>query len=328
MSTSQNQGWLLLTNDDGIEAVGMKLLVEALNDRGHKVVVFAPSNNQSATGMRINLMTPLNWRFRNDLKSKWNVSNENLHLIELDGTPCDTMIVALDKGLQHILPEVIPRLVISGVNLGPNMSQDSYHSGTMGAAREAGLYGMPAIASSLTSFDDEGMQKAVNATVQLIEHAIEILPVIPENLRRPSVDISKPHVSRWPIIEDEPAWSNNPIEALRTAFRNGELMLNINTPPTWNGEFQTTRLGMRWYRDAISFAENADNENTATFTIGAASIDHTPVESSDCDAVMMDKSSISCLPTWPQTHPLAIDDRLLTWCLQSGEENYSIWLKI
>ena len=328
MSTSKNQGWLLLTNDDGIEAVGMKLLVEALNDRGHKVVVFAPSNNQSATGMRINLMTPLNWRFRNDLKSKWNVSNENLHLIELDGTPCDTMIVALDKGLQHILPEVIPRLVISGVNLGPNMSQDSYHSGTMGAAREAGLYGMPAIASSLTSFDDEGMQKAVNATVQLIEHAIEILPVIPENLRRPSVDISKPHVSRWPIIEDEPAWSNNPIEALRTAFRNGELMLNINTPPTWNGEFQTTRLGMRWYRDAISFAENADNENTATFTIGAASINHTPVESSDCDAVMMDKSSISCLPTWPQTHPLAIDDRLLTWCLQSGEENYPIWLKI
>ena len=328
MSTSKNQGWLLLTNDDGIEAVGMKLLVEALNDRGHKVVVFAPSNNQSATGMRINLMTPLNWRFRNDLKSKWNVSNENLHLIELDGTPCDTMIVALDKGLQHILPEVIPRLVISGVNLGPNMSQDSYHSGTMGAAREAGLYGMPAIASSLTSFDDEGMQKAVNATVQLIEHAIEILPVIPENLRRPSVDISKPHVSRWPIIEDEPAWSNNPIEALRTAFRNGELMLNINTPPTWNGEFQTTRLGMRWYRDAISFAENAENENTATFTIGAASINHTPVESSDCDAVMMDKSSISCLPTWPQTHPLAIDDRLLTWCLQSGEENYPIWLKI
>jgi 5'/3'-nucleotidase SurE len=328
MSTSQNQGWLLLTNDDGIEALGMKLLVEELNHRGHKVVVFAPSNNQSATGMRINLMTPLNWRFRSDLKSQWNVDDENLHLIELDGTPCDTMIVALDKGLQHILPEVIPRLVISGVNLGPNMSQDSYHSGTMGAAREAGLYGMPAIASSLTSFEDEGMQKAVDATVQLIERAIEILPMVPENLRRPSVDISKPHVSRWPIIEDKPAWSDNPIEALRTAFRNGELMLNINTPPTWNGEFQTTRLGMRWYRDAISFAENSDNENTATFTIGAASIDHTPVESSDCDAVMMNKSSISCLPTWPQTHPLAIDDRLLTWCLQSGEENYPIWLKI
>ena len=118
------------------------------------------------------------------------------------------------------------------------------------------------------------------------------------------------------------------VNSLLQSGKLGELMLNINTPPTWNGKFQTTRLGMRWYRDAISFAETSDNENTATFTIGAASIDHTPVENSDCDAVIMDESSISCLPTWPQTHPLAIDDRLLTWCLKTGEDNYPIWLKI
>ena len=124
MSNAKNQGWLLLTNDDGIQAIGMKLLVESLNRRGHKVVVFAPSNNQSATGMRINLMTPLSWRFRDDLKLEWDVEDNNLHLIELDGTPCDTMIVALDKGLNHILPDITPRLVVSGVNLGPNMSQD------------------------------------------------------------------------------------------------------------------------------------------------------------------------------------------------------------
>ena len=272
-------------------------------------------------------MTPLEWRFRNDLKEQWNVDDKDLHLIELDGTPCDTMIVALDRGLQHILPDVVPRLVVSGVNLGPNMSQDSYHSGTMGAAREAGLYGMPAIASSLTSFEDEGMESAVKATVEVIEQALEILPVVPENLRRPSVDLAKPHISRWPIIEDEPAWSSNPAEALRMAFRNGELMLNINTPPDWNGKFQTTRLGMRWYRDAISFSEGKDNQKTATFTIGAASIDHTPVNNSDCDTVMVRQSSISCLPTWPQTHPLALDDRLLTWSLKSGEHNYPVWLK-
>ncbi|MEC8540788.1 MAG: 5'/3'-nucleotidase SurE [Candidatus Thermoplasmatota archaeon] len=328
MPNEKNLGWLLLTNDDGIQAIGMRLLVEALNKRGHKIVVFAPSNNQSATGMRINLMKPLNWRHRNDLKSDWSVNDENLHLIELDGTPCDTMIVALDKGLQHILPEVVPRLVVSGVNLGPNMSQDSYHSGTMGAAREAGLYGMPAIASSLTSFDDEGMEEAVNATVEVIEQALEILPMEPLNLRRPSVDLSMSHISRWPIIEEKPAWSSNPKDALRTAFRHGELMLNINTPPNWNGQFQTTRLGMRWYRDAISFSQGDDNQSTATFTIGAASIDHTPVENSDCDTVMSGESSISCLPTWPQTHPLAIDDRLLTWCLESGENNYPVWLNV
>ncbi len=326
MMSGNDKGWLLLTNDDGIQAIGMQLLVEQLNKRGHKVVVFAPSANQSATGMKINLMKPITWRFRDDLKSIWNVNGENLQLIELDGTPCDTMIVALDKGLNHILPDITPQLVISGVNLGPNMSQDSYHSGTMGAAREAGLYGMPAIASSLTSFEEIGMDRAVEATVEVIEQALKILPKTPTNLRRPSIDISASHVSRWPNYGDEPNWSEDPEEALRTAFRHGELMLNINTPPTWNGDFQTTRLGMRWYRDAISFSSTKDNENTATFTIGAASIDHTPVHRSDCDAVMAEKSSISCLPTWPQTHPLAIDDRLLTWSLESGEDNYPIWL--
>ena len=327
MSIAESTGWLLLTNDDGIEALGIQLLVEALNKRGHKVVVFAPSSNHSATGMRINLMTPIAWRFRDNLRDKWDIANQdNLHLIELDGSPCDTMIVSLDKGLEHILPNVHPRLVVSGINLGPNMSQDSYHSGTMGAAREAGLYGMPAIASSLTSFDEEGMEKAVDATVEVIEQALNILPMVPENLRRPSVDISASHVSRWPNIEQTPAWVGDPEEALRTAFRHGELMLNLNTPPTWSGEFQITRLGMRWYRDAISFQSTSDDEETATFTIGAASIDHTPVEKSDCDAVIADKSSISCLPTWPQTHPLAIDDGLLTWSLESCEGKYPVWM--
>ena len=56
------------------------------------------------------------------------------------------MIVALDGGINHLVPGVHPQMVVSGVNLGPNLSQDSYHSGTMGAAREAGLYGVPAIA--------------------------------------------------------------------------------------------------------------------------------------------------------------------------------------
>ena len=94
MNDDSNLGWLLLTNDDGIEALGIQLLVESLNKRGHKVVVFAPSTNHSATGMRINLMTPLTWRFRDNLREQWDITNQdNLHLIELDGSPCDTMIV-------------------------------------------------------------------------------------------------------------------------------------------------------------------------------------------------------------------------------------------
>tara|TARA_B000000609_G_scaffold35366_1_gene24861 strand:+ start:852 stop:1835 length:984 start_codon:yes stop_codon:yes gene_type:complete len=326
MSGDLDTGWLLLTNDDGIEALGIKMLVEELNSRGHKVVVFAPSTNHSATGMRINLMTPIGWRFRDDLKEKWNVNSKNLHLIELDGSPCDTMIVALDKGLEHMVPNLVPRLVVSGVNLGPNMSQDSYHSGTMGAAREAGLYGMPAIASSLTSFEEEGMDEAVKATVELIEQSLKIIPEIPRNLRRPNVDISASHLSNWPETESPNNWQENPISALRRAFLDGEMMLNINTPPNWNGEFSTTRLGMRWYRDAITFDKVSSDEETATFTIGAASIDHTPVENSDCDAVMDGKSSVSCLPTWPQTHPLAVDEQLLAWNLEKSNGKYPVWM--
>ena len=219
------------------------------------------------------------------------------------------MIVALDGGILNTSPRgSCLVLVVSGVNLGPNMSQDSYHSGTMGAAREAGLYGMPAIASSLGSFQLEGMEGAVKATVDLIEIALKALPLVPENLRRPHVDLSASHLTRWPEVPTSPAWGHDPKEALRTAFCHGELMLNLNVPPVWDGSVTTTRLGMRWYRNAVSFGTIEDDE-TALFTIGGATIDHSPVAMSDCDAVDAGHASVSCLPVWPQTHPLAFGRR-------------------
>ena len=64
-------GWLLLTNDDGIEAPGFRMLAQALNRAGHAIIAFAPSENNSAAGMRINLMQPMKLRPRNDLKDTW-----------------------------------------------------------------------------------------------------------------------------------------------------------------------------------------------------------------------------------------------------------------
>src|SRR5210317_53329 len=167
---TKRRGWLLLTNDDGIEAVGFRLLVQALHKAGFPLAVLAPSSNHSATGMRINLMKPMPFRSRVDLVNEWGLDPHAcpVHLYELDGTPCDTMIVALDGGLQRLVPGAAPQMVVSGVNLGPNLSQDAYHSGTMGAAREAGLYGVPALASSYTSFDPDGMEAAVAATVEVV----------------------------------------------------------------------------------------------------------------------------------------------------------------
>jgi len=320
--------WVLLTNDDGIEAPGFEMLVKSLNKRGIAIIAFAPSNNKSACSMQINLGKSMDLHNRNDLVSSWDLeSSVGCHLFSLDGTPCDTMIVALDGGLDKVLPGIVPSLVVSGVNLGPNLSQDSYHSGTMGAAREAGLYGMPAIACSFTSFEIKGMERGIEGSVQLVERALEVLPTTPQNLCRPHIDANAFHVSKWPI-NAELRSSEDAMNMLLHAFQHGELMLNINVPPTWNGEFQTTRLGMRWYRDAVQFGDD-DHDGTveARFTIGAAYIDTESVPKGDCDSVANDFASISSLANWPQTHPLALDDELLSHALEQGIDGFPKWLR-
>ena len=324
---AEQKGWLLLTNDDGIEAEGFRLLVKALHEAGYPLVVFAPSSNHSATGMRINLMTPMNLRSRDDLASAWSldVHQTPAHLFELDGTPCDTMIVALDGGLEHLVPGVRPQLVVSGVNLGPNLSQDAYHSGTMGAAREAGLYGVPAIAASFTSFDPEGMEAAVLATLEVVARATKVLPVVANNMGRPQGKQDTGYFSAWPTPNNDDRWLANPEQHLLRAFENGDLMLNINAPKQWNGGWQTTRLGVRWYRNAVHFGET-ETDATATFTIGAASVDHSPVVQGDCDAVEEGLASLSCLAVWPQSHPFAIDEDLLAHGLVETDDGWPRWL--
>ena len=319
--------WVLMTNDDGIEAPGFQHLVKAMNRAGIPLVAFAPSTNKSACSMQLNLGKPIDLHNRNELIEQWNLdASVGVHLFALDGTPCDTMIVALDGGLKHVLPDVEPSIVLSGVNLGPNLSQDSYHSGTMGAAREAGLYGIPAIASSYTSFDPVGMQVGIDATVEFLQRVLPLVPRVPQNLCRPHIDARSEHVSSWP---NQPS-KRTPEEAdqqLMNAFLHGELMLNLNVPPNWNGSYQTTRLGMRWYRDAVQFVDGNDGSVESTFTIGAAYIDNHVVEKGDVDCVETGVASISSLPTWPQTHPLALDDALLAHALNHDGTGHPTWFK-
>ena len=65
---------------------------------------------------------------------------------------------------------------------------------------------------------------------------------------------------------------------------------------------------------------------TATFTIGAASVDHSVVAAGDCDAVEDDKASLSCLAVWPQSHPFAMDEDLLAHALQETIDGWPRWL--
>ena len=322
MGIAMSDSWLLLTNDDGIDARPLHLLIAALLARNHKVAVLAPSENHSATGMKLSLAIPLAVRERSDLCAELSTENDELYMFELDGTPCDTIITALDGGLKKLMADIEVKMVISGINIGPNLSQDTYHSGTIAAAREAGLYGMPALACSWSSFSEEGVEKAIEATIPVIEACLAVLPNKPVNLKRPYIDVASPHLSDWPG-ESKKSWLNDPVTALRTAFQQGELLLNLNIPPDWNGEYATTRLGMRWYRDAVVFDEKKE---TSTFTIGAAKIDYDPVDRGDCDADISGFSSITCLPSWPLMHPLALDERLLAWCLENSESGMPVWL--
>jgi len=82
---SPQGGWLLLTNDDGIEAPGFRMMAQALNKAGYSIIAFAPAENNSAAGMRINLMQPMVLRPRNDLKTEWGLdeSKGQVKLFEL-----------------------------------------------------------------------------------------------------------------------------------------------------------------------------------------------------------------------------------------------------
>ena len=306
--------WILLTNDDGIDAPSLQILVDRLYQKGHKLVVFAPSENNSAVSMKISLGIPLTIVNRDD-------SRKDVHQFAIGGTPCDCVIAALDGGLKKMIPGIIPKLVVSGINLGPNMSQDAYHSGTMAAAREAGMYGVPAIASSWSSFDGEGMEISVDATVGLVEAALAVLPDIPANLNRPHIDINQHHLTSWPK-QSARLWGDDPITALRNAFAAGEMFLNLNVPRGWSGKYSSTRLGMRWYRNAIGLSDD-----TSTFQLGGSRIDIDKVERGDIDADLEGMASVSCLPSWPQTHPLEMDVDLLAWSLDNSPEGLPIWLK-
>jgi 5'-nucleotidase len=122
---------ILITNDDGITAQALYGLREALADLG-RVFIVAPDRDQSATSHSLTLYRPMR------------IENPEPDVYAIDGTPTDCVLVAL----HGLLPER-PELVVSGVNRGPNMGDDVFYSGTVAAAIEGAMQGLPAIAVSL-----------------------------------------------------------------------------------------------------------------------------------------------------------------------------------
>lgn len=122
---------ILLTNDDGIFSEGLKLLAKALGEIA-RVVVVAPDREQSASSHSLTLHRPLR------------LKKVREHWYAVDGTPTD----CVNLGIQGLLKEDPPDLVVSGINFGLNVGGDVTYSGTVSAAFEASLHHLPGIAFS------------------------------------------------------------------------------------------------------------------------------------------------------------------------------------
>ena len=141
---------ILCSNDDGILAPGLALLADACREVGD-VTVVAPDREQSGTSHSLTLHRPLRPARRPD------------GAFQVDGTPTDCVMLALET----LMPER-PDFVFSGVNHGPNMGEDVLYSGTVSAAMEGVMLGVPGVAISFAGSDPEMMGTYRETLVRLI----------------------------------------------------------------------------------------------------------------------------------------------------------------
>jgi 5'-nucleotidase len=127
---------ILVTNDDGVHAPGIHALAKALDGAG-EIWTVAPDREASASSQSLTLKHPLR------------AEKVEARVLAVDGTPADCVNLAIVK----LLPRR-PAVVVSGINRGGNLGDDVFYSGTVGAAREATFFGVPAIAVSLAARAD------------------------------------------------------------------------------------------------------------------------------------------------------------------------------
>jgi 5'-nucleotidase len=145
---------ILVTNDDGISAPGIRNLIEAVKDLG-KVVVVAPDKPQSGMGHAITIGIPLRL-------NKVNLFGD-IEAYQCTGTPVDCVKLAVDKVLHHK-----PDICISGINHGANHSINVIYSGTMSAAVEAAIESIPSIGFSLLDYSLEADFTAARKYARMI----------------------------------------------------------------------------------------------------------------------------------------------------------------
>ncbi len=150
---------ILVTNDDGIHAPGIGFLISVASEFGD-VVVIAPEQGMSGMSHAITIKTPLRYKLL--------ASNGVLMMASVNGTPVDCVKVALRRLLQKK-----PDLLLSGVNHGSNASVNTIYSGTMAAAFEGAMAGIPSVGFSLVDYDHQAPLEHLRPFLnQIVEETI------------------------------------------------------------------------------------------------------------------------------------------------------------
>ena len=142
---------ILLSNDDGIYAPGLRVMAEALQALGELTVV-APDRNRSGASNSLTLSRPLR------------VTEHQANWFSVDGTPTDCVHLAVTG-----LIEDKPDIVVSGINAGANLGDDTLYSGTVAAAMEGRFMGLPAIAVSNIAFQPQHYDAAAQVVVRILQ---------------------------------------------------------------------------------------------------------------------------------------------------------------
>lgn len=238
---------VLLSNDDGHASRGLRTVRDALATWAD-VIVVAPETEQSATSHSLSLHRPLRARRVDD------------GIFAIDGTPADCVYIAL-HGEMRFLPRW-PDLVVSGINRGMNLGQDAFYSGTVAAAREGALRGIPALASSAHTKID-------------LPRVAELTSKIARSLFDQTT------------IAATPAAKKHPLHSRKTP------LLNLNVPLEWTGEVRKTRLGARLYEEIVDV--RLDPRGREYIWLGGPGVQHERDDGSDTDAYDDGAASITPL---------------------------------
>lgn len=224
---------ILLTNDDGVHAPGLEVLEGIARAFSDDIWIVAPSEEQSGAGHSLTLTRPV--RLRKLGERRFCVT----------GTPTDAVMMAI----QQVIPDKKPDLILSGVNRGANLAEDCTYSGTVSAAMEGALAGIPSIALS-QAHSREGLADAAPFSAAV-------------------------------------AWGERALAPLIGRPMDHRTLVNINFPPRAPENVRGIRVVRQGFHDygRSKIIERTDPRGYRYYWFGLAPVEHTPGHQTDLEAI-------------------------------------------